>query len=155
MYAYKVKKSLFNSKWSLFWSYQKIVFFKIYTVKLLLAKCRNISINFPFINSLKIQKCATNQDRLLLASLWYSNFSWDYASFETAGARWKDQSQFRIRFRNLKEIGIKSPTVRRRWRRLRLAFPFHSILMPDGCFSTPMVLFSTHTYCATTLLCLS
>ena len=34
---------------------------------------------------------------------------------------------------------------RRRWG-LRLAFPFHSILMPDGCFSTPMVLFSTHIY---------
>ena len=32
---------------------------------------------------------------------------------------------------------------RRQWS-LRLAFPFHSILMPDGCFSTPMVLFSTH-----------
>ena len=29
-----------------------------------------ISIKFPFINSLKIWKCATNQDSLLLAPLW-------------------------------------------------------------------------------------
>ena len=85
----------------------------------------------------------------------YSNFQWDFASFETPGAGWILESQFE----NLKDFGIKNPTVWRRWRRLRLAFPFHSILMPDGCFSTPMVLFSTHTYCATTtalaLLCLS
>ena len=30
--------------------------------------------NFPFINSLKILKCATNQDNLMLATLWYVIF---------------------------------------------------------------------------------
>ena len=41
------------------------------------------TLNFPFINSLKIFKCATNRDSLLLATLRY--IDWSKSGRETSG----------------------------------------------------------------------
>ena len=48
----------------------KILFAKVHST-LAHGQALLLASNFPFINSLKICKCAINQDSLLLATLWY------------------------------------------------------------------------------------